>query len=219
MRTRKASEISSLPDYIVALIWYNATISGNAILIRDTDPYVPRTVAQYLRGNVWESQRNAQSKTWVYKAHGKDLVRELKNLGFTGRENLDRQPAPVDPIISAQVLMETHASLGYALQYDRHHPRDKGHAYYTPRITIVGAEAVIRSYADTLNTLGAIPHRKLSPAANHVSQSLRITSRSQLEAIRDALMGEPCHRDFWDRYNGHIAAPSIPYEDYKRRQK
>lgn len=211
-RWRVPDELLALPDYVLALLWYNATISGDAILIRNTDPYAPLTVAKYLRGSVWQSARNAMTATWVFKAQSPALSGALRELGFSGRTDPDRMPPPVDPVRAAQALMETHGAMGRQLQYPWRHPKDKRFARYIPKFGVSGAAAIIQVYADTLHAMGIIPVRKLCPAANGTTRELHFTAQPQLHSIYNAFAGlTPGNSDFWIRYLAHISQPPIPY--------
>lgn len=217
-RWRAPEELTSLPDYILALIWYNATTSRDAILIRNTDPYVSRTVAEYLRGSVWESKRNAKTPTCIFKAHSPALAQALREIGFSGRSDSDRMAPPVDPLLAAQAFTETHGSLLFALRYSRRDSLDKQYAYYVPRLDVSGAVAIVQSYVDTLHGMGIIPRRRLSPAANETSREISFTSQKQLIGIGNALSAStPRHDVFWSRYFAHIAQTPISYMDYHKR--
>lgn len=218
-RWRAPEELTSLPDYILALIWFSATITGDAILIRNTDPYIPKTVAEYLRGSVWESKRNAKTPTCIFKAHGPALAQALREIGFSGRSDSDRMAPPVDPVLAAQAFTETHGSLLFALRYSRRDSLDKQYAYYVPRLDVSGAVAIVQSYVDTLHGMGIIPRRRLSPAANETSREISFTSHKQLIGIGNALSAAiPCHRAFWDRYYEHIAQPPKSYAEYHKEE-
>ena len=213
-RFRSSDELAALPDYELAIIWHTASICGDSIQIRNTDPYYGRTVSKVLHGSLWCSSRNAKSQTWIYKASGQALVDALKSMGFSGRKNPDRQPPPVDDLIAARVLMETRCSLTWALRYKIRKSTDKRNAYYTPSIKIAGSSADLQQYVDTLCNKQIIPPRKLYHAANGTTKVLSIASQEQLHSIYDVLaQGERSHCEWWDRYCKHIESPIIPYYD------
>lgn len=187
-------------------------------MIRNTDSYIPKTVAEYLRGSVWESQRNAKTTTWIFKAESLALTKSLREMGFSGRKDLDHMPPPVDPVLAAQAFTETHGSLLFALRYSRRDSLDKHYAYYVPRLDVSGAVAIVQSYVDTLHGMGIIPRRRLSPAANETSREISFTSHKQLIGIGNALSAStPRHDVLWSRYFAHIAQTPISYMDYHKR--
>lgn len=211
---RDEDELYDLPDYVFSLLWYNATISGDAILVRNKDAYAPSTIGRYLRGSEFCARRRT-CDAYVLKITGVRLVAALRELGFSGRKDTDRLPPPVDPMAAAQALLETHGMFGWQLCYSHRYPRDKRYAFYRPKVGVSGSDAVVQAFADALHDARLIPERRLDSCANGASRYLFITSAAQLAAVGDAFAGaEPRHTDFWERYGKHIAHPIISYDQY-----
>lgn len=218
-RFRQADELLDLPDYILSLIWLTGTISGDAILIRNTDRYFADVVSHHIDSSVWSRQRPDGRSQYVCKISGKGIVQALRELGFAGSKDACRLPPPVEPLIFAKSFAETHTSFVWQLQYDRHRPRDKRYARYAPCITSCAAPAILEGYADALHALGIAPARKISPAANSISACIRYTSHTQLKAMHTLLspdLGSGTHIDFWAAFDDHISTPPVPYFVYTK---
>lgn len=211
-----------LPDYILALIWFSCTISGDAILIRNTDPYVVNTIARRLGVSVWERPNKREGVRAVCKIERVSLVESLRGIGFTGIQDEDRIPPPVDTLALAKAFAETHTTFGWQLRYDRRHSRDKDHAYYIPRLQYCARPKIMQAYVDALTELGCTPPRQLYTAANGVSVAVIYTSQTQMAAMHRVLSppvdGET-NEDFWERFYLHINAKPIPYQQYKESKQ
>lgn len=207
-----------LPDYILALIWFSGTISGDAILIRNTDPYVVNTIARRLGVSAWERPNKREGVRAVCKIERVSLVESLRGIGFTGIQDEDRIPPPVDTLTLAKAFAETHTTMGWQLHYDRRHSMDKDYACYIPRIQYCARPKIMQAYVDALAGLGCTQPRQLYPAANGVSATVIYTSQKQMLAMHRVLSppvdGES-HEDFWERFYLHINAKPIPYHKYK----
>lgn len=216
-RFRKPEELTELPDYILALIWFAGTIAGDAVLVRHKDPTIPQTVASAIRSSVWI--REGERAQTVCKIDSPVIVSALRSLGFSGKKDLGRIPPPVDVLPFAKAFTEAHCCLGFALQYDRHAPGDKARAYYTPRITLCAAPAIADQYALSLAALDIAPLKRTARAANGMSSVYTVTSRAQLENLSRALSpaldgyGMP---GFWARFDAHAAAKAVPYLEYHK---
>ena len=214
-RFRKPEELTELPDYILALIWFNGTISGDSILIRSKDPAIPDLIASAIRSSVW--QRDGIREQRICKISSPAIADALRALGFSGRKDADRIPPPVEETALAKAFMESHTSLGFALQYDRRAPGDKSRAYYTPRVTFCAAPAIVDRFALALAALDIAPLKRPAAAANGTSAVYVITSRTQLENASRTLSpdldgyGNPA---FWARFDAHAARHTIPYDTY-----
>ena len=214
-RFRRPEELTDLPDYILALIWLNGTISGDSILIRNQDPTIPEIVASAIRASTWD--RGGRRNQKICKIGSPAICAALRDMGFTGRKDLGRVPPPVDELPLAKAMMESHSCLGYALQYERHGTGDKSRAFYTPRVTLCSAPAIIDSFALALTALGIAPLKRPAAAANGRSAVYVITSRAQLQAASRTLSPDLDgfgNRTFWDRFDAHAAEPTVPYFAY-----
>lgn len=216
-RFRRPEEFAALPDYILALIWFNGTISDNTILVRHKNPDIPETVASAIRASVW--QRHGD-KEHVCKIGSMTLSNALRELGFTGKKDIDRKPPPVEPVAFAKAFTESHSCFGFALQYDRHHPGDKSKAFYTPRITLCSSTSIAETFALSLAVLGVAPMKRTARAANGKSAIYEVTSRSQLKNISRVLSpdldGFGLH-SFWSDFDIHASHKTIPYFEYHER--
>lgn len=213
-RLRQADELLDLPEYILSLIWFTGTISGDAILIRNTDRYYIDTVARHISASTWGRKRPDGRDQYVCKIAGVGLVQALHDLGFTGSKDADKQPPPVSTLAFAKAFAETHTSFVLQLRYNRRHPGDKRFAYYVPCISSCASPAILETYAYALNTLGIAPTRKIAPASNGTSALLRYTSNAQLRALHAQLsidLGSGTHTAFWAAFDTHITQPPIPY--------
>lgn len=207
-RYRKAAEISDLPDYILSLIWFTASICGDAVLIRHQDSEIHRIISQYIPASVWDRE-----STTVTKICGIQIVNQLLYYGFSGKSNAARTPPPVDPLPMAKAYLETHTSLTRALIHDRHNP-GRENARYHPAISFCASEPVIDSLSLALCYLGIAPIRKTSSAANGTSRMLKYTSSDQLRTMHTTLsvdLGSGTNAPFWSRFDAHICTPPIPY--------
>ncbi len=215
-RFRKQEEITGLSDYVLALLWFTATISGDSILVRHKNPNIPDTISKAIKATVWTSDSGRR----ILKIPSATLCAALSGLGFTGKKDLDRNPPPVDELALAKAFTETHSCLGFALQYERYHSGDKDHAFYTPRVTLCAAPAIIESYSLALTSLNIAPLKRWAKAANGKSAIYTVTVREQLENMSTVL--SPDYEGlsvpmFWDRFNEHAASPTIPYHKYHSR--
>ena len=219
-RFRKPEELTELPDYILALIWFNGTISDDSILVRAKDPAIPEIVASAVRSSMW--QRDGDRKQRVCKICSPAICEALRSLGFTGKKDSDRLPPPVEETALAKAFMESHSCLGFALQYDRHAPGDKSRAYYTPRVTLCAAPGIMDAFALALTSLGIAPLKRTASAANGKSAIYVITSRAQLENASRVLSPELDgfgNRAFWNRFDSHASAKTIPYPVYHNQKE
>ncbi len=211
-----------LPDYILALIWFTGTISGDAILIRNTDPYVVNTIARRLGVSAWERPNKREGVRTVCKIERVSLTESLREIGFAGIQDEDRIPPPVDTLALTKAFAETHTTFGWQLRYDRRHSRDKDHAYYIPRLQYCARPKIMQAYVDALAKLGCTPPRQLYAAANGVSAAVIYASQMQMAAIHRVLSppvdGES-HEDFWERFYLHINTKPIPYHQYKESKQ
>lgn len=211
-----------LPDYILALIWFSGTISGDAILIRNTDPYVVNTIARRLGVSVWERPNKREGVRAVCKIERVSLVESLRGIGFTGIQDEDRVPPPVDTLALAKAFAETHTTFGWQLRYDRRHSRDKDHACYVPRLQYCARPKIMQAYVDALAKLGCTPPRQLYAAANGVSAAVIYTSQTQMAGMHRVLsppINGETNEDFWERFYLHINAKPIPYHQYKESKQ
>ena len=88
---------------------------------------------------------------------------------------------------------------------------DKQHAYYVPAVSLCASRPLLGAVADILHELGAIPPRRLSPATNQASATLKITSRSQLDAVCNTLCPYGKNAAYWDALDRHIRQSRQPY--------
>lgn len=208
-----------IPDYILALIWFTGTISGDAILIRNTDPYVAKTIARRIGVSGWI--QNTREKTrQVCKISRVSMIETMREIGFTGSQDENRLPPPVDTLALAKAFAETHTTFGWQLRYDRRHSMDKDFAYYIPRLQYCARTKIMQAYVDALASLGCTQQRLLCPAANGESATVNYTSHAQMDAMYRVLStpidGET-HEDFWERFYAHINSNPIPYQKYKSK--
>lgn len=214
-RYRKPEELTELPDYILALIWFTGSISGDTILIRHSDPCIAQTISKHIKSAAWERE-----KTTVCKISGHGIVSALRSLGFSGKKDNERTPPQIEPLPLAKAYLETHASLARALRHDRHKP-GKENGYYIPCVKLCASPAIIESLTLALCYLGIAPIRRISPAANGKSAALTYTSNNQLRAMHTALsidLGSGTNTAFWERFDAHISAPYIPYQTAKENR-
>ena len=210
---KKASaKVSDLSPYELALIWLGATISGDAVILRSKDGFVPSYFADKLGCALWQRE----SGSFVCKISSVSLVRSLRELGFTGRKDPDlAAPVGSGPEFAA-AFVESRSSFVRQLRYDRRHPMDKQHAYYVPAITMCASYPMLETVAVILHDLGIIPPRQLYPAANRSSATLKITSRLQLDAIRNQLSAYGKNAVYWASFDRHISQAHQPYYAAKR---
>lgn len=211
-----------LPDYILALIWFSGTISGDAILVRNTDPYVVNTIARCVGVSVWEQPNRREGVRAACKIDRVALVESLREIGFSGVQDEDRIPPPVDTLTLAKAFAETHTTFGWQLHYDRRHSMDKDYACYIPRLQHCARPKIMQAYVDALAKLGCAPPRLIHAAANGVSAAVIYTSQKQMVAIHRVLsppVGGETHEDFWERFYLHINAKPIPYHQYKESKQ
>lgn len=207
-RLRKASELSDLPDYILSLIWFTGSIVDDAILIRHQDQELHRIISTHLPGSVW-----SRENTTVTKIPGIAIVAQLREYGYSGKNNTARIPPPVEPLPLAKAYLETHTSFTRALIHDRHHP-GKEYASYYPSISLCASAAIMETLSLALCYLGIAPIRRLSPAANGTSATIKYTSIAQLRDMHTILsvdLGSGTNAQFWERFDAHICTPPIPY--------
>lgn len=207
-----------IPDYILALIWFTGTISGDAILIRNMDPYVAETIARRIGVSAWMQQNTRERTRQVCKIDRVATVETMREIGFTGAQDENRVPPPADTLTLAKAFAETHTTLGWQLHYDRRHSMDKDFACYIPRLQYCARPKIMQAYVDALASLGCTPPRLLCPAANGSSATVIYTSHTQMAAMHRVLSppidGET-HEDFWERFYAHINSKPIPYHKYK----
>lgn len=213
-RFRKPEELTGLPDYILALIWFSGTISGDSILVRNQDPAIPEIVASAIRSSSWD--RDGERSQRVCKICSPSICAALRDMGFSGRKDLDRIPPPVSEIALAKAFMESHSYLGYALQYRRDADGDKSRAYYTPCVKLCSAPAIMDAFALALAALDVAPLKRSATAANGRSSVYTITSRAQLQNASRVLSPDLDgfgNRAFWERFDAHAAEPVVSYAD------
>lgn len=210
---KKASaKVSDLSAYELALLWLGATISGDAVVLRSKDGFVPSYFADKLGCALWQRE----SGSFVCKIHSVSLVRSLRELGFTGRKD-HALPAPDGAGAEfAAAFVETRSSFVRQLRYDMRHPMDKQHAYYVPAISMCASRPILVAVADILHGLDVIPPRRMSPAANHASATLKICSHAQLDAILNTLSPYGKNAVYWDALDRHIRQARLPYAIAKR---
>lgn len=210
---KKASaKVSDLSAYELALLWLGATISGDAVVLRSKDGFVPSFFSEKFECALWQME----SGSFVCKIHSIDLIHSLRELGFTGRKD-HALPAPDGAGAAfAAAFVETRSSLVRQLRYDRRHPMDKQHAYYVPAISMCASRPLLGEVADILHDLDIIPQRRLYPAANHASGTLKITSHRQLDAILNTLSPTGKNAVYWDALERHIRQARLPYATAKR---
>ena len=210
-----------IPDYILALIWFTSTISGDAILIRNTDPYIAKTIARRIGVSGW-IQNTRERTRQVCKISRVSMIETMREIGFTGAQDENRLPPPVDTLALAKAFAETHTTFGWQIRYDRRHRMDKDFAYYIPRLQYCARTKIMQAYVDALASLGCTQPRLLFPAANGTSATVNYTSHAQMDAIYRVLStpidGET-HEDFWERFYAHINSNPIPYQKYKSKSK
>lgn len=213
-RIRQPEELRSLPDYILALIWFSGTISGDAILIRNIDRYCIDAIRQHIKASTWRSETPDGRERFLCKISGVELVQALRDMGFTGIKDAARQQPPVPELPFAKAFTELHTSFVWQLRYNRRYPRDKRYASYAPCIALCASVPVLDAYAGALCELGIAPPRKVGTAANGTSAAMRYTSNAQLREMHHQLspdLGSGTHAAFWDAFDRHISQPPIPY--------
>ena len=202
-----AADIDDFDDYELSLLWLNSTIIDNTIVIRSKEEFVPAYFAEKLDSALWCRANGS----YVCKISSISLVNALRKLGFSGRKDHDLSAPCVGQPEFAAAIIESRASFVCQLRYDRKHPTDKTHAYYVPAISMCASYAIMSYAVDALHSLGIIPLRKLSPAANQSSATLRITSAGQLSAILNVLSAYGKNAVFWDAFELHIKQGRQPY--------
>lgn len=202
-----AAVIDDFYDYELALLWLNSTIVDDTIVIRSKDGFVPSYFSEKLDCALWRRDKG----TFVCKISSTSLVHSLRGLGFTGRKDHALSAPDVDQSEFSAAFVESRSSFVRQLRYDRRHPMDKTHAYYVPAISMCASYAIMDSAIDALCSLGIIPLRKLSPAANQSSATLRITSAGQLSSILNVLSAYGKNAVFWDAFELHIKQGRQPY--------
>lgn len=207
--------IRDFDDYELSLIWLNATITDDAVVLRSRDKFVPAYFADKLSCALWRRE----SGTYVCKISSVSLVRSLREMGFTGR--MDHALAAPDAGAAefASAFVESRASFVRQLRYDRRHPMDKQHAYYVPAISMCASYPMMLTVVDILHGLDIIPRRKLYPAANQSSATLKITSCAQLEAIQTQLSIHGRNAAYWEAFGRHIKSAQQSYYADKRRNE
>lgn len=214
-KIRKPTELTELPDYILALIWFNSSICGDSIVVRNADPYVISAIAENVKTTSW-----SRVDTNVAKITGVQIVKAFKDMGFTGKKDTNRNPPPIEPLPLAKAYIETHASLTRFLQHDRTKPgRENG--YYKPCVKVCAAPAVVESLVFALQYLDIAPYRRVSPAANGKSVTVTYTSLIQLQAMHSALsvdFGDGTNSEFWKKFEEHISQEPIPYTVARRSE-
>lgn len=199
--------IREFSDYELSLIWMNGTITDDGVILRSMDGYVPSYFADKFDCALWRRD----SGTFVCKISSVSLVYSLREMGYTGRKD-HALPAPdVDRAEFAAAFVESRSSFVRNLRYDRSHPMDKRYAYYVPAVSMCASYPIMQSVVDTLYNLEIIPRRKLSPAANQYSATIKITSYKQLDAIQNELCERGRNAVFWDAFDHHIKSAHQPY--------
>lgn len=209
-RLRKPSELSELPDYILALIWFCGSVSGDAILIRHHDCRIHEIISAYIKCNTWE-----RDKTIVSKIGGVAIIGQLKSYGYFGKINSNRTPPPVEPLSLAKAYLESHTSFTRYLRHDLHNP-GKENGSYIPSISFCSSAAILEAITFAFYYLNIAPIRKLSAAANGTSRVLKFTSPHQLRDMHRILspdFGYGTNSEFWERFDSHISTPPIRYSE------
>lgn len=215
-RRAKSGSVSlaELTDYELALLWLNATVTDEAnVVLRSKDGFVPAYFADRMGSALWQRE----SGTFVCKLSSVSLVRSLRDLGFTGRMDANLPAPDVEDAALAAAAAETRSSFVRQLRYDRRHTHDKQYAYYVPAIALCSSRPLLAAIADALSRLSIIPPRRLSPAANGTSATLKITSHRQLDALRNTLSVVGQNAVYWEDFDRHIATARQPYFADKRR--
>ena len=209
LRRSKAGSavIEDLDDYELTLLWLNSTIVDDAIVVRSKDGFVPSYFAEKFDCALW----CRDTGTFVCKISSIALVNSLRGIGFTGRKDHALSAPDVGRSEFSAAFVESRSSFVRQLRYDRRHPMDKTHAYYVPAISMCASYAIMSAAVDALCSLGIIPLRKLSPAANQSSATLRITSAGQLSEILNTLSAYGKNAVFWDAFELHIKQGRQPY--------
>lgn len=206
--------LDDLSDYELALLWLNATITDEAnVVLRAKDGFVPSYFADRFSASLWQRE----SGSFVCKLSSVSLVRGLRALGFTGRMDAALPAPDVTDEALAAAAVETRSSFVRQLRYDRLHTHDKRYAYYVPALTLCASRPLLTAIAGALSRLTIIPPRRLSPAANGTSATLKITSHRQLDALRNTLSVVGQNAVYWEDLDRHIASAKQPYFADKRR--
>ena len=208
-KMRNRAELYDLPDYILSLIWFTGSISGDAVIIRHQDQDLHNIIGAHIRASAW-----SRENTRVTKITGVEIISCLRELGFSGKKDAARIPPPTDPREMAKAYFETHTSFTRELRHDRHNQGRENASYY-PAITFCSSSNIIDALVLALCTLGVSPMRKISPAANGTSATIKYTSHSQLTAMHSMLspdLGSGTNAAFWDRFDAHICTPPMPYK-------
>lgn len=207
--------LAELSDYELALLWLNATITDEAnVVLRSKDGFVPAYFADRMGAALWQRE----SGSFVCKLSSVSLVRGLRELGFTGRMDAGLPAPVVEDAALAAAAVETRSSFVRQLRYDRRYPKDRRHAYYVPALALCASWPLLTAIAGALSRLAVIPPRRLSPAANGTSATLKITSHRQLDALRNTLSAVGQNAVYWEDLDRHIATARQPYFADKRRQ-
>ena len=215
-KMRRRAELYDLPDYILSLIWFTGSITGDAIVIRHQDQELHNIIRAHIRASAW-----SRESTLVTKINGVEIVSCLRELGFSGKKDAARIPPSTDPREMAKAYFETHTSFTRELRHDRHNP-GRENASYHPAITFCASAPIIDALVLALCSLGVSPMRKISPAANGTSATIKYTSHSQLTAMHSLLspdLGSGTNAAFWDRFDAHICTPPVPYNLTKQEQQ
>lgn len=199
--------IEDFDQYDLALLWLNSTIMGDTIVLRSKNEFVPSYFAEKFDCALW----CRDSGTFVCKISSISLVHSLREIGFTGRKDHSLSAPDVNGAEFASAFIESRASFVRQLRYDRRNPMDKMHAYYVPAISMCASYPIMSSVVDVMHDLGLIPRRKLYPAANQSSATLKIASFAQLDMIRNELSVCGKNAVFWESFDRHIKNSHQPY--------
>lgn len=198
------NRLAELPDYILGLIWFNATVSADRIVIKHGDPYIGEIVADFLPGHTWQ-----RGKTYICQIHNAKLVSDLHELGYSGKRNFERTAPPIEAFPLAKAYIESHASLTRSLRRNTRESRElKQGGIYIPCVKLCSAPGIVQAVTNALAHLDIAPERKAHPGANGKSLTVAYTAPSQLRAMYNTLSAD-CeglsNTAFWERFDEHIS--------------
>ncbi|MCD8052235.1 MAG: hypothetical protein LUE89_11265 [Clostridiales bacterium] len=198
-----SATLGDLTDYEIGLIWLNGTLSGKNLLIRSKGEFLPKYFSGRIPGSLWQHGGGGQ---FVFKTGSMQLLAELREIGFTGRKDAALCPPPVNPLDFAAALVESRCSFSRQLHHSRNRQR-----YYAPCVRFCASYPIMEQFVSTLSETGVIPPRKLTPAANQTSATLRITSREQMEEMHCLLSPIGQNQSFWDEFWVWAHSPKTPH--------